>query len=107
MNLSAETFSTPYFLHAIGAEHLSKKITGTFLLAGVGGLSIKNIMGPLLKKELMQCERLLFSPQTDEFVLIDFLATNEVSSLYELKEKILIPEGRRVRSLYVLDLKPR
>lgn len=103
--LIAEDYSTPYYLHAIGAEGLNEKMSGTFLIAGVGGLTIKNIMSPLLKKELMQCERLLFSPQTDELVLVDFLASSEVSSLYELKEKILIPEGRRVRSLYVLDLR--
>lgn len=102
-----ESFETPYFIHCLPAENLSEKILGTFLVAGVGGLTIKNIMEPLLKKELMQCERLLFSPQTDEKVLIEFLASDILTSAYDLKEKISIPEGKRIRSLYVLNLKPR
>ncbi len=98
---------TPYFLHCLPAERLEQKILGTFLVAGVGGLTIRNIVGPLLDTHLIECKRLLLSPQTDEKVLVSFLESENLTKHYELKEKISIPEGKRFRSLYILDLKPR
>lgn len=99
---------TPLFIHCLAAEKLDLKIEGTFLVAGVGGLTISTIIKPLLENNRLACERLLLSPQTDEKTLLLFIDSDIMKLSYSLTAKILIPEGKRVRSLYVFDqIRPR
>jgi tRNA (adenine22-N1)-methyltransferase len=94
-----------YTLHLISGEDLEFDVEGTMLVAGVGGLTIKTIVSRLLEKNKLHAKRLLLSPHTDEKVLINYLDDVEFQHLYSVTDKILMPEGKRFRPLYVLDRK--
>ena len=91
--------------HLNSGEDISEIVFGTCLIAGVGGLTIKNIIDNLIQGDKLKADRLLLSPHTDEKVLINCIQSNLVSDRYNLKEKIIFIEGKKERSLYVLDLK--
>lgn len=94
-----------YFLHLMSGENIENDIHGTMLVAGVGGLTIKTIVSTLIKNERLFARRLLLSPHTDEKVLIAYLEDEIFLSKYVVIEKILMPEGKRSRPLYVIDKK--
>lgn len=94
-----------YFLHLHSGESLEMDVNGTMLVAGVGGLTIKTIVSSLIEKKRLHANRLLLSPHTDEKVLIQYLEDAEFQKIYSITEVILMPEGKRFRALYILDLK--
>lgn len=93
-----------YTLHAMSGESLNIDIHGTMLVAGVGGLTIKTILSSLLEKDKLHAKRLLLSPHTDEKTLIQFIEDAEFKTIYSVTDKILMPEGKRVKPLYILDI---
>lgn len=93
-----------YTLHLMSGEELELDVRGTMLVAGVGGLTIKTIVSTLIEKNKLHARRLLLSPHTDEKVLIQYLDDTDFKKIYSVTEKILMPEGKRFRPLYVLDL---
>ncbi len=93
-----------YFFHSLGGEDLEMEVDGNCLIAGVGGTTIKIILENLHSKNLLKAKRLLLSPHLDEHILLPFLE-EKLSEHYALVKKIMIPEGKRIRPLYVLDLK--
>ena len=94
-----------YFLHTISGENLEEEVGGTLLIAGVGGLTIAVTIKALLKKNKLSAQRLLLSPHTDEKVLIEYLGDADFQKIYSVTDKVLIPEGKRFRPLYIVDLK--
>lgn len=90
-----------YTLHCLSAEKLQTEIEGTFLIAGVGGLTIKNILSAQLLGGRFFPERLLLSPHTDEAVLVSYL--DEIKEIYGPKEKMMVVDGKRERPLYLLE----
>jgi hypothetical protein len=60
------------------------------------------ILDALLKQALLKADRLLLSPHLDEHILLPYLE-RELSTKYILTEKILIPEGPRIRPLYLFE----
>lgn len=94
-----------YSLHLLSGEDLEMDVNGTMLVAGVGGLTIKTIVSTLIEKKKLHAKRLLLSPHTDEKVLIQYLDDADFQKIYGVTEKILMPEGKRFRPLYILDLK--
>lgn len=94
-----------YYFHPISAEWINIDIFGNFLIAGVGGLTIKNIIEPLIENNKLHDDRLILSPHTDEKVLINCISSSAVHEKYLIKEKIIFNEGKKSRSVYVLDLK--
>lgn len=94
-----------YSLHLLSGEDLEIDVNGTMLIAGVGGLTIKTIVSTLIEKKKLHAKRLLLSPHTDEKVLIQYLDDADFQKFYSVTEKILMPEGKRFRPLYILDLK--
>lgn len=97
--------SAKFKFHINSGEEISEFVFGTCLIAGVGGLTIKNIIENLIRVDKLKADRLLLSPHTDEKVLIDCIRSSIVSDSYFLKEKIIFTEGKKERSLYILDLK--
>ena len=97
--------STGDSLHLISGENIELDVYGTLLIAGVGGLTIKNIVSSLLAKNKLKASRLLLSPHTDEKVLIHYLDNTVLQRLYTVSEKVMLAEGPRERPLYILDLK--
>ncbi len=93
-----------YTLHTIPAESINEDIHGTFLIAGVGGLSIKNILSACLETRKMKAQRLLLSPHTDEEVLIEYMLSEEFKKIYKIKERLLLKDNKRLRPLYILDI---
>lgn len=94
-----------YFLYLLPAEAIEGEVHGTLLIAGVGGLTIKTIVSTLIANQKLKAHRLLLSPHTDEKVLIQYLDDEIFKNLYTLTDKILMPEGKRFRPLYIFDLK--
>lgn len=93
-----------YTLHVMSGENIKFDVYGTMLVAGVGGLTIKTIISSLMKNNKLHAKRLLLSPHTDEKTLLQFLDEVEFKSIYNVTEKILMPEGKRIRPLYILDI---
>ena len=94
-----------YYLHVISGECLEEDVEGTLLIAGVGGLTITIILKALLDKNKLNAQRLLLSPHTDEKVLIEYFGHEDFQKMYIVTSKVLMPEGKRMRPLYVVDLK--
>ena len=93
-----------YSLHISSGEKIGILVEGNLLIAGVGGLTIKNILQALLKDHKLKSKRLLLSPHTDEVVLANYLMEDDFKSIYRIHEKIMVTDNQRQRPLYVLDL---
>ena len=91
------------FYHEINAENLDKIVLGNCLIAGVGGLTIKNILSSLLGTQLLKADRLMLSPHTDEKVMLSYVESEDFKKYYHLVKKIIIIEGPRGRPLYIFD----
>lgn len=94
-----------YFLYLLPGEEIEGEVCGTLLIAGVGGLTIMTIVSTLIANQKLKAQRLLLSPHTDEKVLIQYMDDENFKNLYSFTDKILIPEGKRFRPLYIFDLK--
>lgn len=94
-----------HFLHRKAGEELEAEIHGTLLIAGVGGLTIKNILENLIAKKALKAKRFLLSPHSDEKVLLNLLESESFQQHYDITQKILLPEGPRHRPLYIIDLR--
>ena len=94
-----------YQLHVCSGEEINSNVEGTLLVAGVGGLTMKNILNALIDKDHLQCDRILLSPLTDEKVIVEFIMSEFFQGLYSVDDKKLLPEGKRERPLYILNKK--
>jgi len=92
-----------FFFHTKSGEEISQDVTGTLLIAGVGGTTIKKILDSLCNQDLLKADRLLLSPHLDENIMLSFLAIEKIALNYTSFEKISIQEGRRIRPLYIVD----
>ncbi len=92
-----------FSLHTKAGEDICQEVTGSLLIAGVGGTTIKNILESLCNRDLLRADRLLLSPHLDEHIMNAFLASEKMARKYEVLEKISIQEGRRIRPLYIVD----
>lgn len=92
-----------YFLQTCAGEDIEGVVEGTLLIAGVGGLTMKNILNSLLNKKTLLAQRLLLSPHTDEKVIVEYIISEAFLIHYEIQEKIMLPEGKRLRPLYILN----
>ncbi len=93
----------PYSLHTLSGELIEEEINGTFLIAGVGGMTIKNILSASLKKETLKAERLLLSPHTDEALMSAYILSDDFKRFYSIKERLMLLDGKKHRPLYILD----
>ena len=105
INQKSKRNTCPYELHVMSGEDLNIEVTGTVLIAGVGGMTIKIIIDSLLSKEILKAQKLLLSPHTDEKVLVEYMQTEQFKKYYDLSEKIMMAEGPRFRPLYIFEVK--
>lgn len=94
-----------YVLHDLKGEEIGTAVSGTCLIAGVGGLTIARILNALMTKNLLHADRLILSPHTDEKSLSEFTTTLIFRELYEIKDQFLIPVGKKMKNLYLYDRK--
>lgn len=94
-----------YAFHTSAGEDIEHKISGTFLVAGVGGTTIKNILQALMCKNLFFADRLLLSPHLDESFMVALMESESFKTKYHLVEIKSITEGSRQRPLYIYDKK--
>lgn len=90
-------------LHIESAQNLKVPLTGTVLIAGVGGKTIQIIVQELLKTKLLHATRLLLSPHTDLKAFNELIQTQEFQTLYTLTEKVPLDEGGIIKTLFVFD----
>ncbi|NOT78071.1 MAG: hypothetical protein HOP07_03600 [Bacteriovoracaceae bacterium] len=95
----------PYALYCLPAEDLDVDLTGTVLIAGVGGFTIKKILSNLLSKNKLKAKRLLLSPHTDVKILEEYIAFDEYQKCYFLKDKLSVVVGKKEKPFYILDQK--
>lgn len=91
-----------YFFHTAAGENLKSSVHGNCLIAGVGGTTIKVILETLNSGNKLEAKRLLLSPHLDEHIMLPYL-NDELKDRYVLIEKLEIPEGKRMRPLYIYD----
>lgn len=90
-----------YLLITAPGENIKIPIEGTLLIAGVGATTIINI----LKRAPINAKRILLSPHLEVKKLEEYIACDLCAKRsYQLTEIIQIPEGKRMRPLYILDL---
>lgn len=102
INQRSKKNTCPYELHVMAGEDLNMEVSGSVLIAGVGGLTIKIIIDSLIAKNVLKAEKLLLSPHTDEKVLVEYLESEIIKNNFVLENKIMMPEGPRLRPLYIL-----
>lgn len=93
----------PYELYCLAAEELDVDLTGTVLIAGVGGFTIKKILSNLLSKNKLKAKRLLLSPHTDIKILEEFITYDEFQKKYFLKYKLSVVVGKKEKPFYIFD----
>ncbi len=95
LNPSATNFITE------DAGELKTPLTGTVVIAGVGGLNMREMLINLQKKQLLTASRLVLAPHRDEALYQnpDFLPD------YILKEELSVLENGKLRLIFVFDLK--
>ena len=94
----------PYALYSLPAEDLEVELTGTVLIAGVGGFTIRKILSSLISKNILKAKRLLLSPHTDVKTLEEYFACDEFKKCYFLKEKLSVVVGKKEKPFFILDL---
>lgn len=93
----------PYELYCLPAEELEVDLTGTVLIAGVGGFTIKKILSNLISKNKLKANRLLLSPHTDIKILEEYIAFDEFQKYYFLKDKLSVVVGKKEKPFYIFD----
>jgi len=95
----------PFTLHLSKGQDLKENVDGVVLIAGVGGLTIKNILSSLQGLGFLQAKRLILSPHTDINVLENFFSGTQFSKQYFLNAKLNVVVGKKEKPLYIFDLK--
>jgi len=85
---------------ALRAEELAEPLTGTVVLAGVGGFTIIKILQRWEEKNLLRAQRLVLNPLTHVKELEQFL---EVWTSYREVERLFVREREKERQVLVLD----
>jgi len=98
-----EIFSSGIFLHTVKAEKLDLPLSGTVLIAGVGGKSIQIILHELLKQNLLHANRLLLSPHTDLKAFNEIVESDQFRIQYKLTEQVSLDEGGIIKTLFIFD----
>ena len=93
-----------YHCYAIDAMKIEKELFGTILIAGVGGLTISNILEQLFESKKLKAKRLILSPHTDELYLRNYLHSIGFQLRSNKQQKIEFVEGNKTRSIYIIDL---
>jgi len=83
-----------------GAEDLEENISGTVVIAGVGGFNLIKILGSWDSKKILHARRVVLNPLTHIQELRDFLS---VWSAYSEKETLIVRESGRDRQILVLE----
>lgn len=104
-NLPPEYRLVPYFFYASKGESLQKVVEGNCLIAGVGGLTMRQILQGLLEADNLRAKRLILCPHTDEAELVAFLQSEQLKMNYELVERRMIAVGKKMKPLFILNLK--
>lgn len=91
------------FLHTVKAEKLDSPLSGTVLIAGVGGKSIQIILNELIKQNLLHANRLLLSPHTDLKAFNEIIESDQFRVQYSLTEKVSLDEGGIIKTLFIFD----
>ncbi|MBX2988704.1 MAG: SAM-dependent methyltransferase [Bdellovibrionaceae bacterium] len=100
--LTREAPGAPAFLHAVPAGDLEPVLTGTVIIAGVGGEKILEILRRLHERRRLQARRLVLSPHKDEEFLAESLAC-DFASQWRLSPPRHVHEGPRVRPVWVAE----
>lgn len=103
--LGPEYRMCPYFFHAVSGQQIDREVTGTCLIAGVGGLTMKFILKGLQDENKLKARRLLLCPHTDEAELVSFLESDQLREKYELVERRMIAVGKKMKPLFILNSK--
>lgn len=103
--LSPEYRMVPYYFYATAGQNIDRAVYGSCLIAGVGGLTMKNILKALLDEEKLKAKRLILCPHTDEVELVSFLSTPSMQEEYELIERRMIAVGKKMKPLFILNSK--
>ena len=84
-------------------QDIKEAVSGNFLMAGVGGELINQVMMSLLNQGNMGAERLIFSPYTD-LKKIDLLQSDQkFQQLYKLSYQTFFTENKKQRQIFVFD----
>jgi tRNA (adenine22-N1)-methyltransferase len=86
-----------------GAEDLNEEISGTAVIAGVGGFNIIKILENWEARGILRAQRLILNPLTHIAELRDFLS---VWTAYGEKETLIVRESERDRQVIVIDRLP-
>ena len=89
-------------VYLTGAEHLGAEITGTAVIAGVGGHNVVKILEHWKTRGNLRAKRLILNPLTHITPLRDYLKT---FSTYTEKETLIVRESERDRQILILDLR--
>ncbi len=89
-----------YFFTKDGAK-LDNKLTGTVVIAGIGGLNMKSMLLSWQERNILWASRLILSPHRDEslYQKADFLRH------YVLTQEKIILENGHLRYIFIFDLK--
>jgi len=104
-NLAPDYRMVPYFFYATSGQNIDCEVTGTCLIAGVGGFTMKLILKGLQNEEKLKAKRLILCPHTDEAELVSFLETPRMIQEYELVERRMIAVGKKMKPLFILNSK--
>jgi tRNA (adenine22-N1)-methyltransferase len=95
--------SRAYFL-CQSCENISRPVTGSVSITGVGGLTIFEILNALNKNHFLKAKRLILGPHRDNEKLLKFIAEDVALNKYTLTKQLMVTEGTRERLIYVFDL---
>jgi len=97
-----QTSETPEsYFYTQPAENLSRSVSGSVCILGVGGQKIEKILREWDIRGQLQAERLILSPHKDvEWLKIEILPNIKN---YKLQKQIDLSERGRLRSLFILD----
>lgn len=82
------------------AEDITEILTGTVVIAGVGGHSLIKILGQWREREILRAKRLVLNPMSHVEPLREFLAGFDT---YKIKETIIVRESERDREILILE----
>lgn len=95
--------NTSVNFYACAGEDLSRPISGSLVISGVGSYTIFQILKSLQEQSLLKAERLILCPQND-VVSLDELKKLPDFSYRQNLETLTVIEKDRLRQIYVLDL---
>ena len=87
-------------IHLAGAENLRSELSGTVVIAGVGGHNIVNILESWNEQGILRAGRLVLNPLTHIEPLREFLSNFDS---YSEKETLSVRESGRDRQILILE----